>query len=219
MFRYFFALWLFLLLLPPTKTFSFSFSEHEKQEQQAEQYQQQAEQDRIAELLATPCGRRLKNSTVAFVLLQEHQQGFMIRHGSEDQAIYDVINGQLSRLGLHTLSPQQITARIAAAETEAFLANDMDAAASAAQRLQARFFIKGQIITKHSLNKVLGIDELSLTLLLSLSNAQGRTISNIQVSDTVFADSNVTAGLLKLVEEQGEKAVARLYRDFCEQEK
>lgn len=211
------AVWLLLLL--PAAAFSFSFSEHEKQEQQTTQYQQQAKQDRIAELLATPCARRLKNSTVAFVLLQEHQQGFMIRHGSQDRSIYAVINGQLSRLGLRTLSPQQITARIAAAETEAFLANDMDAAASAAQRLQARFFIKGQIITKHSLNQVLGIDELSLSLLLSLSNAEGRTISHIQVSDTVFSDSNVTAALLKLVEEQGEDAVARLYRDFCQQEK
>jgi len=209
---------MFVLTLPAPSSWSFSFSEAEQQEAQTEQRSVEAEQNEIADLLATPCSRQLKNRTCAFVLTQEHDQGFRLRNSSQDQAIYSVINAKLGKLGLRTLTPQQITARIAAAETEAFLSNDMDSAASAAQRLRATFFIKAQVITKQTRNPVLGIDEISINLLFKLSDESGKTLSDILISDTVFSDSNVTATLLQLVKQQGEKAVARLYRDFCRQE-
>ncbi len=209
----------FLSLLSCTSSaWSFSFGDYEQQSQEAERSQECAEQLEIATLLATPCSKRLKNQTTAFVLTQKHSQHFYMMNSAQDSPVYAFINGKLNRLGLKTLSPQQIEDAIADAEAQAFLSNDMDAAASAAERLRAKFIIKGQVVTSQRRNPVVGIDEISVTLVFTLSDERGRIISNARAQKTVFSDSNISATLLTLVEEQGEKIVAQLYRDFCQQE-
>ena len=214
-----FSFIIFLLLsLYASLAWSFSFGAYEQQSQEAEQSQERAEQLEIAMLLATPCSKRLKNQTTAFVLTQKHSQHFYMMNSAQDGPVYEFINGKLNRLGLKTLSPQQIEDAIAGAEAQAFLSNDMDAAASAAERLKAKFVIKGQVITSQRRNPVVGIDEISVTLVFTLSDERGRIISNARAQETVFSDSNISATLLTLVEKQGEKIVAQLYGDFCQRE-
>lgn len=216
--RIVFSFMMFLLLfLCVSSGWSFSFGAYEQQSKEAAQTQERVEQHEIAMLLATPCSRRLKNQTTAFVLIQKHSQHFFMVNSVQDDPVYAFINGKLNRLGLKTLSPQQIEDAIADAEAQAFLSNDMDAAASAAKRLKAKFVIKGQVITSQRRNPVVGIDEISVTLVFTLSDAQGRVISNARAQETVFSDCNISAILLTLVEKHGEKIVARLYRDYCQQ--
>lgn len=213
-------LWFLTLLLVSLFSFSchgFSFSDYEAQEQAQQYGSQQQGRSEIDELLQQPCVKKLRNQTAAFVLMQEHHGVYSMSNSVQDSAIYACINGLLQRLGLNAMTPQQIRERIADAEQQAFLANDMDAAASAASRLGARFLIKAQVITSTRKNPVVGIDEISVTLIFALSDANGKTLARTQVAETVFSDVNVHATLLKLVEQQGEAAVAGLYQEFCRQ--
>ncbi|MBN2644022.1 MAG: hypothetical protein JXR59_00940 [Desulfuromonadaceae bacterium] len=209
---------LLLCVFTPAAVQAFSFSDYEQRQQREEQDVVEARRQRLADLRSAPCSARLKNQTIAFVLYEDHNGTFFLRSGRENGAVASVINSKLSQLGLKTLTQKEIEGRIADAEAQAFLANDMDAAASAAQRLRARFMLKGQVITQRQLNPVVGIDEVSVTLVLTLLDDTGRTLSHVRVAETAFSDSRVEEALLKLVEVQGEQAIIELYHAFCRQE-
>jgi hypothetical protein len=129
--------------------------------------------------------------------------------------LFNEINQRLRKVGLKTYSQKEIAAQIAQAEMEAFLNNDMDAAASAAARLKANFVLRGVIDSRSKINPLLGVNEVFLSMSFTLVDAAGRTISNVTAEADAYSGQDTLAVALELVREQADMVVARLYHDYC----
>jgi hypothetical protein len=195
----------------------FSFSEHEAREAAQEAAQVSSRDDEIARLLATPCARKLKNRRIATLIGEIHDQGRARRTAGDDGPLFEEINLRMRRLGLQTISPETIRAQVAQAEIQAFLNNDPDAAIQAAGRLQADFFLRGLIQARTRVNPVVRVNEVFVTLTLTLVDRKGRPISHVSATADSFAGQDTLAAALALVQEQADLLVARLYSDYCRQ--
>lgn len=202
-------LWCFLVLIfYPAIVFSFSFSEHEKEEQQQEKQQQEKTRGEIDRLLSVACRNDLKEKKIAVIIGREDGR-------ADYDPLFLPINDELHKLGLKTYSQKTITARIAQAEMSAFLSNDMDAAANAAGKLKADFILRGLIQSKTRANHIIGVNEVSVTMVFTLVDEAGRVISRATAQEETFSGQNTLAAALALVKEKAGLVVARLYNDYC----
>jgi hypothetical protein len=193
----------------------FSFSEHEAREEAEDAARASAQAGEIDRLLATPCAQKLKNRRIATMIGEVHDDGEVRISGGDDGPLFDEINRRMQRLGLNTISPEKIKAQVARAEIQAFLNNDPDAAIQAAGRLQADFFLRGLIQARSRVNPVVRINEVFVTVTLTLVDRNGRAISHVSASQDSFAGQDTLAAALELVRRQADLLVARLYNDYC----
>lgn len=220
--------WLFFLLIAAGlfagPCFSFSFSEYEKQEAQSENSATRTDLSQVS------CSKNLKRKKIAIMIGQRHRTSnngpwryyiYGSRYGTT-KAVYgtlvSTLNNGFRQLGLRTYTAAQINAQIARAEQEAFLNNDIDAAMSAASRLSANFMVKGQISTLAQINPVVNIDEIFVTITLSLTDSRGRLISSAKISDTAFSDADVAGAIQNMVAEQSGDVIFQLFQDYCKKE-
>lgn len=229
-----FRLHLILLLLlavfcPAGSSLSFSFSEYEQQEAG------EATGDRTVSLANLRCPPSLKKAKIATMIGETHKDGrghgfygSFLSPDSPDwdssrfgtsKSVYgrlvDDLNQGFKQLGLRTYSSEEINAQVARAEQEAFLNNDLDAAISAAERLRADFMLKGIISTRTQINRVVNVDEVFVTINLSLFDHNGRQISTAMASETSFSDADVLATIQKLVQKQSHEITYQLFREYC----
>jgi hypothetical protein len=201
--------WLLVCIFVPSAAFSFSFSEQEEKEAQEEQQAQIKTQQKIDHLLSVPCQNQLKQKKIAVIIGQE-----------DSRADYDLlfmeVNAKLQELGLKTYSQKEITAQIAQAEMDAFLSNDMDAAANAATKLKANFMLRGLIQSRTRVNKVVGINEVSISMVFTLIDNAGRIISNVTAHGESYSGQDTFMAALALVKEKSGLVVAQLYNDYCQ---
>lgn len=201
--------WVLVLIAVPLTAFSFSFSEQEEEEAIEEQQAQIKTQKKINHLLSVDCQDHLKEKKIAVIIGQE-----------DGRADYDLlfmeVNSRLQKLGLKTYSQKQITDRIAQAEMDAFLSNNMDAAAAAAGKLKADFMLRGLIQSRTRVNKVVGINEVSITMIFTLIDNAGLIISNVTAHGEAFSGQDTLMAALALVKEKSDLVVARLYNDYCQ---
>jgi hypothetical protein len=221
---------------------AFSFSEEEQKEAQAQADRSAAASEQVDRLLSIPCRKGLKKKKIAVVIGERHrgpqasgrvvvlqteryrgkhrataalsaqaQSGVPADHGM----LVGEINRRLRDIGLKTYSEAEIAAQIAQAEMAAFLNNDMDAAASAASRLGANFFLRGVIDSQSRVNPVLGINEVLVSMAFTLVDASGRIISNVTARGDAYAGQDTLTVALDLIREQADLVVARLYHDYC----
>ncbi|MBU4011287.1 MAG: hypothetical protein KJ882_11040, partial [Proteobacteria bacterium] len=155
------------------------------------------------------------NKKIAVMVGEEYIDGGRQIKSSSNSPLVEELNGRLNQLGLKTYTPGEINSQIAKAEQEAFLANDIDAAASAASRLSAKYFLRGLISTRTQKNPVIGIDEVFLTLSLTLVDGKGRNLASGQLSDAVFSDSDTTATAIKLVRTKSAGIISDLFKGIC----
>ena len=221
--------WLFCVLITAGlfagPCFSFSFTEYENQEAQAQNAQK-------VDLSQVSCSKSLKHKKLAVMIGQRHQKsntgpgryyvygsGIIAEKFGTTRAVYgtlvETLNNGFRQLGLRTYTTAQINAQIARAEQEAFLNNDIDAAMSAAGRLSADFMVKGQISTLSQINRVVGIDEIFVTITLSLTDRRGRLISSASISDTAFSDANVAGAIQNMVAEKSGEVIYQLFQNYC----
>ena len=203
-------LWCSLSLIFYSVTvFSFSFSEYEEEEALQIKQQQVKTQKKIDRLLSIDCRDHLKEKKIAVIIGQEN-----------GRADYDLmfleVNKKLQQLGLKTFSQKEITARIAQVELDAYLSNDMDAAANAASKLKADFLLRGLIQSKTWVNKSVDVNEVSINMVFTLIDEAGRIISNVTAQGEAFSGQNTLAVALALVKEKAGLVVARLYNDYCQ---
>lgn len=130
-------------------------------------------------------------------------------------SLVDNLNASFKTIGLQTYSAEDINAQIAREEQEAFLNNDMDAALSAAERLSADFLLKGNISTLVQTNKVVKVEEVFVTITLSLTDNNGRQLSSAQLSETTFSDADVPATIQRLIAEQASSITNKLFSKTC----
>jgi len=201
--------WCFLaMIICPAIVFSFSFSEYEEKEIKQEKQQQAKTKEKISHLLSVACQEQLKKKKIAVIIGQTNGQ-------ADYDLLFMEVNSKLHKLGLKTYSQKEITAQIAQAEMDAFLSNDMDAAANAAGKLKADFVLRGLIQTQTRYNQVVGIDEVSINMAFTLVDGTGRIISNVTAQGEAFSGQNTLTAALALVKEKADLAVAQLYNDYC----
>lgn len=194
----------------PAVSLAFSFSEEESREQQATA----ARRGAVQAALSAPCRASLRGKRIALLLAERH--GGKLSLGGTG-VLFDAINHQLQSLGLRTITQGQINARIAAAERMAILNNDPDAALAASGRVGADFFIRGVISGRAGKNLMVNANEVSVTIMMTLTDARGRVLSSQRLTGQSWAGQDVLGAALSVVEDEGAVAVARLYTDFCSQ--
>ncbi|EKD38614.1 MAG: hypothetical protein ACD_75C00673G0002 [uncultured bacterium] len=223
----------FVILFPAHSSFSFSFSEYEQQESSAEN----RNSGRSVSLAKLRCPQSLKKSRIASMIGEIHRDartgrdglyGSFISPDSPDwdsrfgtkKSVYgglvDDLNHGFQELGLRTYTSAEINAQVARAEQEAFLNNNPDAAISAADRLSADFMLKGIISTRTQINRVVQVEEVFVTINLSLFDRSGRQISSAQANETTFSDADVLTTIQKLVQKQSREIIYQLFRDYCQ---
>lgn len=200
----------FVSIALPVSSMAFSFSEESAKESRASS----AKAATVSAALSAPCRASLKGKRIA-LLLAERTGGKLSLGGSG--VLFEAINQQLQQLGLNTITQGQINAQVAAAERLAILNNDPDAALAASGRIGADFFIRGVISGRAGKNLMVNANEVSVTIMMTLTDARGRVLSSQRLSAESWAGQDVVGAALSVVEDEGAVAVAHLYRDFCTQ--
>jgi hypothetical protein len=192
----------------------FSFSaDAQKARAQAEAEQQQQAQE-IERLVSVPCQRRLKNRKILQLVAERSASGWQTtqeRYGP----FFQVIDRRLQALGLQTYTQEQIRQRIAQAEVEAYFNNDPDAALAASKRLGADYVLRGSISTTAAVNPVVQINEVAVTVDLTLADASGRVLSEVGSHSESYSGTDTLGTAFALVREQADRMVAQLYNDYC----
>lgn len=204
-----------------TLIFAFSFSEYENQEK--------ASEINTRPLPEVRCPASLRTSRIVTMIGESRRDGgsasagLVVLLGSpaniqrEDSngSYLDILNTAFTKLGLKTLTAGELNEQIARAEQEAVLNNDMDAAISAASKLQADYLVKGVISTSTQTNKVIQVEEVFVSIALSLYDSQARLLANTAVQTTSFSDADVHATMQNLLKTEADQIIHRLFMNIC----
>ena len=202
-------------LLIPTWGLAFSFKESEDREAEERRRAAEERSAEIERLLAVPCDERLKNKKIALIIGERVETQGIVYEPGKYGPLFQEISRRLRDLGLRTYTWEQIQAQIAAEEVKAFLNNDVDAAATAARRLGAGYFLRGMIRSKVRMNPVVRTEEVFVTMAFTLVDASGRTLSSVTAGGDSYSGPDPMETALRIVRSEADLAVARLYHDFC----
>ena len=189
----------------------FKFSQEDGTAKAKEQARQQA----IAERLSTPCRDQLKDRKIMLIIGEQQVGGGILAQQENYGPHFQAINQRLRALGLKTYTPEEIKKQIAQAEIDAYFKGNPDAALSASRRLGASFVLRGLITSQASVNPVIRVNEVTVNLGFSLADAGGRMISDAAAQGGSFAGSDVRSAAARLINEQADEVVAKLYSDYC----
>jgi len=189
----------------------FKFSQEDTTAKGKEQARQQA----IAERLSTPCRDQLKDKKIMLIIGEQQVGGGVLANQDNYGPHFQAINQRLRSLGLKTYTPEEIKKQIAQAEIDAYFKGNPDAALSASRRLGASFVLRGLITSQAGMNAVIRVNEVVVNLGFTLADSSGRMISDTTASSGSFSGSDVRAMAARLINEQADEVVAKLYSDYC----
>ena len=202
-----------LLCLTAVQASAFSFSEEEQKDKDAAAA---AAKKRAsgAPALSAQCREAVKDKVIMVVVGERTSRGM-----NGDQAAYSshfqAIDRRLKRLGLNTVTQAEMKARVAQAEIDAYLKNDMDAAMNASKKMGAQFILRGVISSRSAINPVLRIPEVYISMSFTLTGADGRAISEAGASAESYSGNDTGGMALTLINEQADGVVGKLYGDYC----
>lgn len=191
---------------------AFSFSEDESR--QSGKQQAAAAKQRAGASISPACKDALRGKTVMVVIGERTARG-MSSEQSAYSSHFQAIDRRFKRLGLNTISQADMKAKIAQAEINAYLNNDMDAALNASKKMGTDFILRGVMSSRSAINPVLGIPEVYVSMRFTLNGADGRIYSEAGASAESYSGTNTGSMALTLINEQADGVVARLYRDYC----
>lgn len=183
--------------------------------QEADRAAQAAREDRIAYELSTPCRNDLKGKKIMVIIGERQSDGYVLAEQKNYGPHFQAINARLRSLGLRTYTPEEIRAQIKQAEIDAYFKNDPDGALSAAKRLGASFILRGLITSDARMNNMIAVNQVTVSMGFTLTQSNGKIISDVGADAASYAGSNVGKMALTLVNEQADEVVARLYGDYC----
>lgn len=201
--------WFAVMSAGHASDFSFSNADPTDDVQQAES------QARVAALLLTPCRNKIKNQKI-LVLIGESQNGRVRANQSAFSPHFDAINSRLRSLGLRTYTQAQIRQQVAQAEIDAYFKNDPDAAIGASRRMAAQYILKGLITTNASLNQMVNVNQVNISMNFTLTGANGKMISQASAENASYAGQDTSGMALTLINERADELVASLYSDYCQ---
>ena len=193
---------------------NFSFSAQAAKDQDQQDADASARAQSIQALVSVPCRQRLKDRRILLLIAEQTSGGWQTaqeRYGP----LFKVIETRLNGLGLKTYTQQQLKASIAQAEVDAYFKNDPDAALSASKRMGASYILRGTINSTTGVNPVVGVNEVTISIDLTLSSTSGRVLSDISAHSGSYSGSDTLGTALQLVKEQADPLVAQLYNDYC----
>jgi len=199
-----------LLGMTVSHALAFSFSEEEEKQKAADA----AAKKRGGVALNTACREALKNKTIMIVVGERTARG-MNSEQSSYSSHFNAIDKRLKKLGLVTITQAEMQAKIAQAEIDAYLKNDMDAAMNASKKMGADFILKGVISSRSAINPVLRIPEVYISMGFTLNGADGQTLSEAGARAESYSGTDTGGMALTLINEQADGVVARLYGDYC----
>jgi hypothetical protein len=169
----------------------------------------------IAERLSTPCRDQLKDKKIMVIIGEQMSGGGVLANQENYGPHAQAINQRLRTLGLTTYTPEEIKKQIAQAEIDAYFKGKPDAALSASRRLGASFVLRGLIATQSTVNPVIRVNEVTVNLVFALADAGGRLISDASANGGTFAGSDTRSAAARLINEQADDVVSKLYSDYC----
>jgi len=203
-----------LIAVPAAHSQGFKFSDPDPS-QQAERQAEAMKQDRIAYELSTPCRNDLKGKKIMVVIGEEQGNGYVSAQQQNYGPHFQAINGRLRSLGLRTFTPEEIRAQVKQAEIDAYFRNDPDGAMAAAKRLGASFVLRGLISSQATMNPIIAVNQVSVSMGFTLASSNGKIISDAGASAQSYSGANVAQMAATLVHEQADEVVAQLYGDYC----
>lgn len=181
----------------------------------AAEAQAQAQRDAMIDAqLSTPCRDRIKNRKIMVLIGQETNGVIAAGQGPFSRHV-EAVNTRLQGLGLKTYSPEQIRKQIAQEEIDAYFKNDPDRALSAARRMAAQYVLRGVIASQAVRNPMVNVNQVSVNMKFTLTDAAGRPVSTADASNQSYAGSDTSGMALTLIEERADQVVAQLYSDYC----
>lgn len=199
-----------LLGLIATSVFAFNFSDEEKKESDAAA----AAKKRVGVRMSPQCQEALKGKVIMIVVGERTTRG-MNSEQSSYSSHFNAIDRRLKKLGLNTVTQAEMKAKVAQAEIDAYLKNDMDAAMNASKKMGADFILKGVISSRTAMNPVVRIPEVYISMGFTLTGADGKTISEAGARAESYSGMDTGGMALTLINEQADGVVARLYTDYC----
>ena len=199
---------LFGATLAQAQGFKFSNEDTSDQQQEAET------RARVQAILSSPCRSKIKNQKV-MVLFGESRNGRIQAAQSSYGGPFDALNARLQRIGLKTVTQGQIKAQVAQAEIDAYFKNDPDAALSASKRLSAQYILRGLITTETAYNQIVRVNQVSIRMNFTLTDAGGRTLAQASAENASYAGMDTAGMALTLINEKADEVVAQLYSDYC----
>ena len=193
----------------------FSFSREKAEAEAKEQAQSQAREQAIAERLSTPCRDKLKDKKIMLMIGEQQSGGGILANQENYGQHFQAINQRLRSLGLRTYTPQEIKKQIAQAEIDAYFKGNPDAALSASRRLGASFVLRGLITAQAGVNPLIQVNEVTVDMGFSLADSGGRMISDASAQGGSYAGRDIRSAAARLVNEQADEVVAKLYSDYC----
>jgi hypothetical protein len=192
----------------------FSFSGQAAKEQEQADADAAARSQSIQTLVSVPCRQRLKNQRI-LLLIGEQSSGQWQTDQNQFGQFVQLIDTRLKGLGLRTFTQQQIKASIAQAEVDAYFKNDPDAALSASKRLGADYLLRGVINSQTGINPVVQVNEVAVTINLTLSSTNGRVLSDVSAHAESYSGTDTLSTAIDLIKEQADTLVAQLYNAYC----
>ncbi len=183
-------------------------------EDNADKAQEAETQAKVQALLASPCRSKIKNQKI-MVLIGESRNGYIQASQSSYGGHFDALNARLHNLGLKTVTQAQIKAQVAQAEIDAYFKNDADAALSASKRLSAQYILRGLITSDTAYNRIVRVNQVSIRMNFTLTDASGRTLSQASAENASYAGMDTSGMALTLINEKADEVVAQLYSDYC----
>lgn len=205
----------FLLFAANAQAQGFKFS-NPPPEAQAEAAAQAQRETQVRAQLATPCRNRIRNQKIMVLIGEERNGAIMASQGGFSRHV-EAVNTRLQGLGLKTYTAEQIRRQVAQEEIDAYFKNDPDRALSASRRLAAQYVLRGVIATRVVGNAMVNLNQVSVDMKFTLSEASGRPVSTAAAHNESYAGSDTSGMALTLIEERADEVVARLYSDYCAQ--
>ena len=174
-----------------------------------------ARNDRIAYELSTPCKAEIKGKKIMVIIGEQRSDGYIVTQQQNFGPLFQAINVRLRGVGLRTFTPEEIRAQIAQAEIDAYFKNNPDLALSAAKRLGASFVLRGLISSQASMNPIIPVNQVAVSMSFTLAASNGQIVSDVGANGASFAGADIAQMALTLVNEQATEVVARLYGDYC----
>ena len=183
-------------------------------EDTADKAREAERQTKVHAQLSTPCKTKIRNQKI-MVLIGESRDGMLQAQQSSYSGHFDALNARLQFLGLKTYTQAQITAQIAQAEIDAYFKNNPDAALSASKRLSAQYILRGLITSQAAYNAIVRVNQVSIRMAFTLTDASGRILSQAQAENASYAGVDTAGMALTLINEKADEVVAQLYSDYC----
>ncbi|WP_018412076.1 hypothetical protein [Methyloversatilis thermotolerans] len=192
----------------------FSFSE-EAAKDAANAEAEKAAADAKMRSLPPACLDGLRRKTVLLIMGERSGDGI-----SAEQARFsphfNAINRRLQKQGMRTYTQAEIRARIAQAEVDAYFRNDPDAALAASKKLGAQLILRGTIDARTTMNAVVRLPEVQVTIAYALLTPSGQLLSEARTDAESYSGSDTLGMARMLIEEKADGVVNELLAGYCD---